>query len=69
MPNINYSRVKKSVDKTHKSSSILERAGHELKANPPSVLSKTKKKKGAKAAEAQRKAILLSKARRAGANI
>ena len=45
-------------------SASLERAGHELKVNPPAVLSKTRKKKGAKAAEAQRRAIMFSKARR-----
>ena len=39
-------------------------AAHELKANPPAVLAKTRKKKGKKAAERQRVAIMLSKARR-----
>lgn len=49
--------------------SILKSVGHELKVNPPKVLAKTRRKKGAKQAERQRRAILLSKARRAGANI
>jgi hypothetical protein len=41
----------------------LQEIGHELKTNPPHVLAKTRKKFGAKRAEAQRRAILLSKAR------
>ncbi len=43
----------------------IAEAGHEIKVNPPRILAKTRKKKGAKAAEAQRKAIMLSKARAA----
>ena len=52
-----------------RTSRILSGIGEELKENPPSILAKTRKKKGAKAAEKQRKAILLSKAREAGAHI
>ena len=48
---------------------ILGRVGKELKENPPAILAKTRRKSGAKRAEAQRKAILLSKARKAGARI
>lgn len=48
---------------------LLTGIGRELKENPPSVLEKTRKKKGVKAAEAQRRAILLSKARAMGADI
>ena len=48
---------------------ILEETGHELKVNPPKVLAKTRKKKGAKQAEKQRVAILLSKARARGAKV
>ena len=48
---------------------ILQEVGHELKTRPPKVLSKTRRKKGAKAAERQRKAILLSKARSKGARV
>jgi hypothetical protein len=44
----------------------MKAAGHELKVNPPSVLAKTRRKKGAKQAEKQRVAIMFSKARRAG---
>lgn len=40
--------------------------GRELKENPPAILAKTRRKKGKVAAESQRRAILLSKARRAG---
>ena len=48
---------------------ILARVGKELKDNPPSILKKTRRKSGVKAAETQRVAILLSKARRRGARI
>lgn len=41
----------------------LEKAGHELKVNPPRQLAKTRRKHGAKRAEAQRRAIMFSKAR------
>ena len=49
--------------------SILESVGHELKTNPPKQLAKTARKFGKKDANRQRVAILLSKARKAGANI
>jgi hypothetical protein len=52
-----------------KSSSILRSVGHELKVNPPKQLAKTAKKFGSSRAEAQRKAILLSKARKRGAKV
>jgi hypothetical protein len=48
---------------------ILQEVGHELKTRPPRILAKTRRKKGAKAAERQRKAILLSKARSKGAGV
>ena len=48
---------------------ILQEVGHELKTRPPRVLAKTRRKKGAKASERQRKAILLSKARSKGARV
>jgi hypothetical protein len=48
---------------------ILQNVGSELKENPPRVLAKTRKKKGKKAANKQRVAILLSKARARGAKI
>lgn len=54
--------------KTRKSR-ILSNVGEELKENPPSILAKTRRKKGAKAAEKQRRAILLDKSRRRGARI
>lgn len=49
-----------------KSRSKLRAIGHELKVNPPRQLAKTKRKFGAKDANKQRVAILLSKARKAG---
>ena len=52
-----------------RSARILSDIGGELRDNPPSVLAKTRAKKGPKRAEKQRVAILLSKARAAGANI
>jgi hypothetical protein len=41
----------------------LERVGRELKENPPRILAKTRAKKGKRASERQRRAILLSKYR------
>lgn len=52
-----------------KTDSILEDVGHELKVNEPRVVSLTRKKFGPARALAQSRAILLSKARRAGAQI
>jgi len=48
---------------------ILASVGRELKDNPPSILKRTRRKSGAKAAERQRVAILLNKARNRGARI
>ena len=47
----------------------LESVGREMKNNPPRVLAKTRQKSGAKAANKQRIAILLSKARSKGARV
>jgi len=52
-----------------KSERILGRVGRELKANRPRILSMTRRKYGPARAERQRKAILLSKARKLGADI
>lgn len=52
-----------------KTRSLLKAAGDEMKANPPKILAKTARKSGSKQAEKQRVAILLSKARQAGADI
>lgn len=49
--------------------SIIQGVGHELKVNPPKVLAKTRRRKGAKAANRQRTAILLNKARDRGADV
>ena len=51
------------------SMTIVEKAGHEMKMNPPKILAHTASKFGAKRAEKQRVAILLSKARKKGAKI
>lgn len=48
---------------------ILANVGSELKLNPPGILAKTRRKKGKDAAAEQRVAILLSKARKRGANV
>lgn len=48
---------------------ILASVGTELKDNPPKIIAETKMKKGKKAAEKQRVAILLNKARKRGAKI
>jgi hypothetical protein len=52
-----------------KTRETLEAVGYELKENPPKILAKTKRKSGTKAANRQRVAILLSKARATGAKI
>ena len=52
-----------------RSKDIVEDVGHELKVNPPRILAKTTRKFGHQRAEKQRVAILLSKARKAGASI
>lgn len=48
---------------------ITRRAFREVNRNEPGAVKKTRKKKGKAAAERQRTAIALSKARRAGAGI
>lgn len=52
-----------------KDKGILESVGKELKSNPPKVLSSTERKFGIARAKRQKTAILLSKARKAGASI
>ncbi|KKK85136.1 hypothetical protein LCGC14_2776320 [marine sediment metagenome] len=52
-----------------KTKRILKSVGRELKKNPPKILAKTRRKRGKAAAERQRVAILLSKARKRGARI
>ena len=63
------SDMDESSHQSMRASRILSGIGEELRDNPPEILAKTRKKKGAAAAESQRKAILLSKAREAGADI
>ena len=55
--------------KQTKTKRILQSVGHELKKKPPRILAKTRRKKGKAAAEKQRVAILLAKARKRGARI
>ena len=57
------------ADHGRKGASIIQSVGRELKHNPPKILAKTRRKKGAKAAARQRTAILLSKARSRGADV
>ena len=52
-----------------KNKEILSKMGHEMKKNPQKILAKTAKKKGKAASKKQGVAILLSKARAAGAKI
>ena len=47
----------------------LRKAFGEVKANPPAIVARTKRKSGAKQAGKQSIAIALSKARQAGATI
>lgn len=54
---------------SHNTGHILQNVGRELKENPPAILAKTRREGGGKAAEKQRVAILLDKARRRGARI
>jgi hypothetical protein len=61
--------TKKPKRKPTKTRKILKSVGAELKKNEPDIVGKTRAKKGQEAAEAQREAILLSKARRRGARI
>ena len=57
------------MSKHSRTAHILESVGKELKDNPPSILERTRRKKGVRAAEKQRVAILLNKARKRGAKI
>lgn len=47
----------------------LQSIGHELKVNEPSIVGHTRRKYGAARAGKQKTAILLSKARKAGAHV
>ena len=66
---MSYKNSKRQADRQSRKDSILRSVGHELKVKPPRILAKTRKKSGAVQAERQRKAILLSKARKRGANV
>lgn len=64
-----YHAAKAVLGGKKKTARLIEAAGHEMKQNPPKILARTTKKFGAKKAAKQRVAIMLSKARKAGANI
>lgn len=53
----------------HHTRRILSEVGRELKRNEPEIVAKVRQKKGGKAAERVKTAILLSKARKRGARI
>lgn len=55
--------------KKGKSKAKVERAFHEVFHNTPTIVAATMAKKGPKAAQKQRVAIALDKARRSGAHI
>lgn len=52
-----------------KSQDILQEIGSELKSNEPRIVRMTRQKYGPERAIAQKRAILLSKARKAGASV
>lgn len=52
-----------------KNKAILQEIGKELKQNPPKVVQATERKFGVARAQKQKKAILLSKARKAGGGV
>jgi|KBSMisStaDraftv2_1062788.scaffolds.fasta_scaffold115917_2 hypothetical protein len=54
---------------TEDNEGVLNEVGTEIKKNPPAILGKTAAKYGPGRASKQRVAILLSKARKAGASI
>jgi hypothetical protein len=60
---------KKKKKVSAKTKRLTKAAGHEIKVNPPKILAKTAAKSGAKQAAKQKVAIMLSKARSAGADI
>lgn len=64
-----YRAAKAALGGKKKTSRLIEAAGKEMKNSPPKILAKTARKSGAKQANKQRVAIMLSKARAAGANI
>jgi hypothetical protein len=62
-------KSKKAAKKPTKTQKLIRAAGHELKVNPPKILAKTARKSGPEQAAKQNVAIMLSKARAAGADI
>jgi hypothetical protein len=64
-----YSAAKSILGGKKKTARLVDAAGKEIKNNPPKILARTARKLGAKQAAKQKVAIMLSKARAAGANI
>ena len=64
-----YHAAKAALGGKKKTARLIEAAGHEIKKNPPKILARTARKFGAKKAAKQKVAIMLSKARQAGANV
>jgi hypothetical protein len=62
-------QTKRGVQSPTKTQALTESAFHEVKQTPPTILAKTRKKKGKTQANKQRIAIALSKARASGAHI
>ena len=57
------------MKKKTKTQKVLQRVGHELKVDEPEIVGHTRRKYGPARASKQKKAILLEKARKAGARI
>jgi hypothetical protein len=57
------------MKRQNKNKRILNRVGHEMKKRVPRNLKRQIRKKGKRGAESMRKAILLSKARKEGADV
>lgn len=68
-PSTKNQNAKHFMTNKKKNKKILKSVGKEIKQNPPRVLAKTAKKSGKAQADKQKVAILLSKARKAGAKI
>jgi hypothetical protein len=55
--------------RTSKTKRLIQEAGDEVKHDEPAIVEHTRRKFGSKRAKAQKKAIMLDKARRGGARI
>ena len=57
------------MKKMSRTARLIQEMGHEVKHNPPAIVKHTARKFGKARAAKQRVAIMLSKARKAGADI